>query len=159
MRGTLGSEQGASRQCGALRGRCPACPGRGLSALPILRNCSTRLPCRPGDIILRRLASGNAPPQEVAPETAEPNLHEEGPGHEEFTVLDNGRVKISNVQVKRVGSNGLRIGLDLRNPDNEKMLTGEISVTLLTADGQKSPSFLIPGIGIFQDKTVSKEPR
>ena len=96
------------------------------------------------DIILRRLASGNAPPQEVAPETAEPNLHEEGPGHEEFTVLDNGRVKISNVQVKRVGSNGLRIGLDLRNPDNEKMLAGEISVTLLTADGQKIPLIFDP---------------
>ncbi len=80
-----------------------------------------------------------------------------GPGHEEFTVLDNGRVKISNVQVKRVGSNGLRIGLDLRNPDNEKMLTGEISVTLLTADGQKSPLiFGSPGIGIFQDKPFQK---
>lgn len=97
------------------------------------------------DIILRRLASGNAEPQQEAPqENPAPDLNEEGPGHEEFSALDNGRVKIGNVQVRRIGGNGLRIGLDLRNPDNEKMLAGDISVILLTSDGQRIPLIFDP---------------
>lgn len=98
------------------------------------------------DVILRRLAGGTLPQPEapVANEAQNVEMEPEGPGHEEFSVFDNGRVKISNVQVRRVSGNSLRIGLDLRNPDNEKLLAGEVSATLLTSDGQKIPLIFDP---------------
>lgn len=89
------------------------------------------------DIILHQLAGApktlaNYNMDEIVPEGVE-----EGPGHEEFVVLDKGTIKVDNVQIRRIGGNGLRIGLDLRNPDSEKILAGSITATLITRGGEK----------------------
>lgn len=100
------------------------------------------------ELLLRRLARTSADAQmaEASPlgletshaaGTAAPPLSEEGPGHEEFPVVDTGRVKVVNVQARALRDNSLRIGLDLRNAENQALLTGTVSATLVTASGQK----------------------
>lgn len=99
------------------------------------------------ELLLRRLAraGGDAPPAEGAP-AAGPDVQgapaagttmAEGPGHEEFPVVDTGRVKVLNVQARALRGNALRIGLDLRNPESQKLLAGTVSAMLVTASGQK----------------------
>ena len=68
----------------------------------------------------------------------------DGPGHEEFPVVDTGRVKVSNVQARIMSGNRLRIALDVRNPDNERLLSGDIRVTLVTAKGEQRELVFTP---------------
>lgn len=99
------------------------------------------------ELLLRRLAraGGDAPAAEGAPAAAETAQSTppagapmpEGPGHEEFPVVDTGRVKVTNVQARALRGNALRIGLDLRNPESQKLLAGTVSATLVTASGQR----------------------
>lgn len=91
------------------------------------------------EVLLRQLASI---PEKNKPEPSQASLQElseqaEGPGHEDFPSLDTGRVLVDNVQVRAMRRNALRIGLDLRNPDNQPLLSGEVEATLLTADGDR----------------------
>lgn len=88
-------------------------------------------------IVVAQLAGDSVAALEPAQTQAAPD--EAGPGHEEFPVLDTGRVKVGNVQVRSLRGSNLRIGLDLRNPDNEPLLSGEVEATLLTADGKRLP--------------------
>lgn len=101
----------------------------------------TSLPAR--DLVLRRLA-GPARPMPPNNRETVPESMEEGPGHEEFAVVDTGAVKVDNVQIRLLGGNGLRIGLDLRNPESDKLLSGEVTATLVTADGEKIPLVFSP---------------
>ena len=109
------------------------------------------------ELLLRRLAraGGEAQPQEAAEggggqAAAGPALGD-GPGHEEFPVVDTGRIKVSNVQARALRGNGLRIGLDLRNTESQKLLTGSVSATLVTASGQKCPLAFDPeDVGNFR---------
>lgn len=108
------------------------------------------------ELLLRRLAraGGEAPPEasqvgDTAQGAAAPLG--DGPGHEEFPVVDTGAVKVGNVQARALRGNGLRIGLDLRNPDSQKLLTGSVSATLVTASGQKCPLAFDPeDVGNFR---------
>ena len=111
-----------------------------LENLEILLN-EENIPAR--ELILRQLAhSGNlsaAYVPEGEEETASPDPSTvSGPGHEDFPVVDTGRVKIENVQIRAVRGRNLRVGLDLRNPENESLLTGDVGATLVTADGEKT---------------------
>ena len=108
------------------------------------------------ELLLRRLARGSAEaqPEAAAPgdtaQAAGPALGD-GPGHEEFTVVDTGVIKVSNVQARALRGNGLRIGLDLRNADSQKLLAGSVSATLVTASGQKCPLAFDPeDVGNFR---------
>ncbi|WP_165075065.1 MULTISPECIES: hypothetical protein [unclassified Desulfovibrio] len=75
----------------------------------------------------------------------------EGPGHEDFPEVDTGRVKVANVQARALRGNGLRIGLDLRNTETQKLLAGTVSATLVTASGQKCPLAFDPeDVGNFR---------
>lgn len=56
---------------------------------------------------------------------------------DEFPAIDTGRVKVGNVQARVMRGNTLRIGLDLRNPDNEPLLSGQVEASLITADGER----------------------
>ncbi len=103
------------------------------------------------DIIMRRLAA--SPEKEDTGKDESPESPElaEGPGHEEFPAVDNGQVKVSNVQVRAMRGNILRIGLDLRNPDADQLLSGEVSATLVTASGEKRLlSFMPQDVGNFR---------
>ncbi|MDE7240330.1 hypothetical protein [Desulfovibrio sp.] len=108
------------------------------------------------ELLLRRLARAGvgvqpeaAPPAD-APRDAAPALGD-GPGHEEFPEVDTGAIKVSNVQARALRGNGLRIGLDLRNPDSQKLLAGSVSATLVTASGQKCPLAFDPeDVGNFR---------
>ena len=111
------------------------------------------------ELLLRRLArpagdaqaQEGAPGGEAAPAVAQASPQGEGPGHEDFPEVDTGRVKVSNVQARALRGNGLRIGLDLRNPDTQKLLTGTVSATLVTASGQKRPLVFDPeDVGNFR---------
>lgn len=100
-------------------------------------------------ILLRQIARNGQPlPAELmVPE----EMAEEGPGHEEYPVIDKGRVKIENVQVRAIRAHTLRVGLDLRNPENEALLSGVVDATLVTADGEKKPLTFYPsGAGNFR---------
>lgn len=61
----------------------------------------------------------------------------EGPGHDEFPAVDTGYVKVDNVQARALRDRKLRIALDLRNTDNQKIASGTVLGTLITADGAK----------------------
>lgn len=101
------------------------------------------------EILVRQLARNGQPAPDLEAETAE--MADEGPGHEEFPVIDNGRVKIENVQVRAIRGHTLRVGLDLRNPENESLLSGVVGATLVTADGEKKPLTFYPsGAGNFR---------
>lgn len=94
------------------------------------------------ELLIRQLGRSGQPElpdiEEESP-IEPPNIElAEGPGHEEFSAIDKGRIKIDNVQVRVRRDNALRVGLDLRNPPNEELLTGEVVAFLITADGKKS---------------------
>ena len=104
------------------------------------------------ELLLRRLArdsgqdqsqeglSAEVAPAQTAPaQTTPASPQGEGPGHEEFPVVDSGEIKVVNVQARALRGNSLRIGLDLRNAESQKQLSGTVSVTLVTAAGQKEP--------------------
>lgn len=103
------------------------------------------------DLLVRQLAAKpDKADQEGQDEGAKPELAE-GPGHEEFPALDTGRVKVSNVQVRAMRGNILRIGLDLRNPDTEQLLSGEVGAALVTAAGENMPLDFVPqDVGNFR---------
>lgn len=110
-----------------------------------------KIPAR--ELILRQLAREGQHAVQEEPDNAEetPPPMAEGPGHEEFPVVDTGRVKIDNVQVRATRGNTLRVGLDLRNPDNENLLSGEVGAILVTADGErKNLSFAPHDAGNFR---------
>ena len=108
------------------------------------------------ELLLRRLGSGGAAaeapgegpsngssaatpekPQKDTPKDAVRAT--EGPGHEDFPAIDLDYVKIGNVQVREIRGGKLRLALDLRNTDSQKILSGVVSGTLLTADGKTYP--------------------
>lgn len=91
------------------------------------------------ELILRRLATSQQPPapvQENADEKLSAVMLPEGPGHEDFPVVESGDLKVSNVQAL-LRDNKLRISLDLANAQGQKMLTGEVRASLALADGRK----------------------
>ncbi|MDE7371870.1 MAG: hypothetical protein K2N07_09065 [Desulfovibrio sp.] len=111
------------------------------------------------ELLLRRLArtGGDAQAQEGAAgaessqAAAASSPLGEGPGHEDFPEVDTGRVKVANVQARALRGNGLRIGLDLRNTETQKLLAGTVSATLVTASGQKCPLAFDPeDVGNFR---------
>ena len=63
----------------------------------------------------------------------------EGPGHEDFPAIDLDYVKVGNVQVREIRNGKVRLALDLRTTDSQKILSGVVSGTLLTADGKTYP--------------------
>lgn len=93
------------------------------------------------ETILRKLAYNEGA---AAEEPGAAPAGEEGPGHEEFPAIDTDRVKVSNVQARVMSGNRVRIALDLRNPDNERLLAGEISATLVTARGEEYKLIFAP---------------
>lgn len=98
------------------------------------------------ELVLRRLGAGGAavePAGEGAAQGAgaeqpppEKAQTENGPGHAEFPVIDRDYVKVGNVQVREIRGGKLRLALDLRNSDSQKILSGVVSGILLTADGK-----------------------
>lgn len=102
------------------------------------------------DIIVRQLATRPEPepePEKVAAETPV----QEGPGHEEFPAIDTGLVKVSNVQVRAMRGNILRIGLDLRNLNADQLMSGEVGATLVTAKGERKTLVFNPqDVGNFR---------
>ena len=108
------------------------------------------------ELVLRRLGSGGAaaeapgegPSNGISAATPEKPQKDtpkdavratEGPGHEDFPAIDLDYVKIGNVQVREIRGGKLRLALDLRNTDSQKILSGVVSGTLLTADGKTYP--------------------
>lgn len=61
----------------------------------------------------------------------------EGPGHTEFPAVATDMVKVLNVRARALGNGRLRISLDLRNTERQKVVSGEVRATLITADGQQ----------------------
>lgn len=107
-------------------------------------------------ILVQQLASAaneaksNEDKQGDSPDPSDEQITE-GPGHEEFPALDTGRVKVGNVQARAIRNRSLRIGLDLRNPDNEPLLSGEVEATLITANGERrSLDFTPREVGTFR---------
>ncbi len=110
------------------------------------------------ELVLRKLASAEqaetaapAAEGETAPPAEDAAAMGEGPGHEEFPAIDSGYVKVGNVQARALRGGKLRIALDLRNTDSQKLASGTVRATLVTADGQKRPlSFDPDDVGDFR---------
>ncbi len=68
---------------------------------------------------------------------------DDGPGHVDFPVIDEGVVVIENVQSRLVDLRRVRTSLDLRNPGNEA-LVGEVDCILSLASGETIPLVLSP---------------
>lgn len=106
------------------------------------------------DMIIRQLAKAPEAPEPGISESLEPRQDaeiQEGPGHEDFPAIDSDAVKVSNVQVRAMRGNTLRIGLDLRNMNSEQLISGEVSATLVTAAGEKMPLDFTPSdVGSFR---------
>lgn len=102
--------------------------------------------------LLRQLASTGEPFNPDAEESGENNpVNAEGPGHEEFPVLDTGKVQVSNVSARALKGNRIRISLDLHNLISDHLLSGEVHVMLVTAAGEETPlSFVPDGVGNFR---------
>ena len=112
------------------------------------------------ELVLRRLGTGGAAaeapgegpangssaasPEKQQKDTAKDTAKDaakatDGPGHEDFPAIDLDYVKVGNVQVRDIRGGKLRLALDLRNTDSQKILSGVVSGTLLTADGKTYP--------------------
>ena len=108
------------------------------------------------ELVLRRLGTGGAAaeapgegpangssaasPEKQQKDTAKDTAKStDGPGHEDFPAIDLDYVKVGNVQVRDIRGGKLRLALDLRNTDSQKILSGVVSGTLLTADGKTYP--------------------
>ncbi|MDD4702410.1 MAG: hypothetical protein PHI96_09335 [Desulfovibrio sp.] len=112
------------------------------------------------NLVLRRLGGEDAaatPTPEAPPADKEENAktdtprNAEGPGHEEFPAIDLDYVKVGNVQVRALRGGKLRIALDLRNADSQRLASGTVAGTLLTADGTKHPLIFDPeNVGDFR---------
>lgn len=109
------------------------------------------------ELVMRKLAeSSDKKPKGGEKEPASPEAEPaqemaEGPGHEDFPALDSGRVIVSNVQARARPGNSLRIALDLRNPEKEPLLSGEVEAILVTANGERRALELTPSdVGAFR---------
>ena len=108
------------------------------------------------DLVLRRLGGDNAdadlPPADKDENgKGETMRGAEGPGHEEFPAIDLDYVKVGNVQVRALRGGKLRLALDLRNTDNQRLASGFVAGTLITADGVKHAlSFDPENVGDFR---------
>ena len=110
------------------------------------------------ELVLRKLASAEqaeTPPQssggEAVPAPEGVPAMGEGPGHEEFPAIDTGYVKVGNVQARALRGGKLRIALALRNADAQRLASGTVLATLVTADGQKHTlSFDPDDVGNFR---------
>ncbi|MDR3319701.1 MAG: hypothetical protein LBS77_01815 [Desulfovibrio sp.] len=95
------------------------------------------------DVLARRLAAPDESGPLTRPDT--PAKADNGPAQTpqpqppsmqgEFLAVNTGYVRVDNVQVRVLHENRLRIALDLRNADDQKLAVGRISAVLLTADG------------------------
>lgn len=75
---------------------------------------------------------------------------QDGPGHEDFPVVDIGELGVSNVQV-RLRGNRLRIALDLANAGSQTIVSGEVEATLVLADGTRLKLVFSPeDVGCFR---------
>ena len=121
------------------------------------------------ELVLRRLGTGGAAAEApgegpsnsgstaTAPEKPQKEPAKDaaktvdGPGHEDFPAIDLDYVKVGNVQVREIRAGKLRLALDLRNTDSQKILSGVVSGTLLTADGKTYPMRFDPeDVGNFR---------
>ena len=108
------------------------------------------------DLVLRRLGGGeNAAAMPPADKEENGKVEAlrgaEGPGHEEFPAIDLDYVKVGNVQVRALRGGKLRLALDLRNTDNQRLASGSVAGTLITADGAKHAlSFDPENVGDFR---------
>lgn len=103
------------------------------------------------DLIVRGLAPQK--PESVKDKASD--VHEEreaeGPGHEEFPVVDSGHVKVSNVVARIMRGNRIRISLDLHNPETDKLLIGDVRAVLVTAQGEEKKLVFMPeDVGTFR---------
>ncbi len=108
------------------------------------------------DLVLRRLGGEKAEVEAPPADRDENGKSEalrgtEGPGHEEFPAIDLDYVKVGNVQVRALRGGKLRLALDLRNADNQRLASGSVGGTLITADGVKHAlSFDPENVGDFR---------
>lgn len=105
------------------------------------------------ETLLRRLASGSAQAElKLGPENEQERAQAtEGPGHEEFPVIDSGKIKVGNVTARAIRGNRIRISLDLQNVNPETVLSGDVKAILVTPDGEeKNLVFMPEDVGNFR---------
>lgn len=111
------------------------------------------------DILVRRLASssetGPPPPSEDAADVAAGDgqtAQSPAPApQDELQAVNADYIAVDNVQARVLPENRLRIALDLRNTDYQKIAAGRVSAMLLTADGARhEPVFTPYNVGDFR---------
>lgn len=103
------------------------------------------------EIVLKNLAVTEKKETNISDQEMPPTIMPEGPGHEEFPAIDTERVKVSNVQARIIKGGNLRLGLDLANQDNGKLLSGTVRATLAASNGENYPLVFQPeDVGNFR---------
>jgi hypothetical protein len=111
------------------------------------------------DVLLRRLAASSG--TDPASPSGEPAAPADGNGQtsqppspmqqDSFPAINTDYIKVDNVQARALRENRLRIALDLRNTDNQKIAAGRVSAELLTADGTRHELVFVPyNVGDFR---------
>lgn len=89
------------------------------------------------EVIIRQLAESDPQSERAAEENGDEETGSDSASAESLQGLDSGRVKISNVQMRILRGNALRISLDLRNLENDSLLSGEVEASLLLSNGSE----------------------
>lgn len=118
------------------------------------------------DILVRQLASSSAPPAPFPATDIEDKENEVAEGkNPDLPIIDSGRIKISDVQIRIAENHILRISLDLRNPDNMPLITGKITGELVFPDGDREALIFTPPeagsfrISRFKQAVLRAQPR
>lgn len=80
----------------------------------------------------------------------EAKAEQEGPGHEEFPVIDTEEIILENIRARVLDDGKISISLDLRNPDISKTITGRVNCILSDATGATHPLEIEEGLKSFR---------
>ncbi|MDR1658763.1 MAG: hypothetical protein LBR94_00275 [Desulfovibrio sp.] len=112
------------------------------------------------DVLLRRLAASSGTGSAASSGDPADSLSENGQTSQSpppvqqqdvFPAINADYIRVDNVQARALRENRLRIALDLRNTDNQKIAAGRVSAVLLTADGARHELVFAPyNVGDFR---------
>jgi hypothetical protein len=99
------------------------------------------------DVLARGLAASqeaSSPPRQDPPDDEDAAPAPTAATQDVFPALDADYIKVDNVQARVLTESRLRVALDLRNTDNQKIAAGRVSVQLLTVDGARHDLVFAP---------------
>lgn len=95
------------------------------------------------EILIRQLAETSSPAEDASEENSE-ETSAPPVVQPDFESIDTGKINISNVQTRILRGHVLRISLDLRNPVNDSLVSGEVEAFLVMPNGETKELIFSP---------------